>query len=307
MNTSTRLSRLFFCVLAALLALMAAPSALGTVGAMPLAALTPSGVPPTPTSTALPTATSTALPTATSTALPTATSTALPTSTPLAPSVDEADPALTKAVAPSEARIGDIVLFTITVTNRGGGPANEVVVVDPVPDYLDVIEGTSTSGAVTNEGRTVIVTIGRLGPGEEVIIRIRTRVNERWQLPGGVNSATLTTSSRGDVVSNNSGVVTLSVHPSGPGAPTAGTPTATVAPTAIPSPTRIAPTATPRRGAGGAAPRQSPNDPNQPVQQRLPSTGAGDDDLLLLPPALMLVGLLMMMVSLFFWRCRRFL
>src|SRR5262245_13091617 len=83
-----------------------------------------------------------------------------------------ADPAITKAVNVPEAHIGDEVIFTLTVTNRGTVNAADVVVTDPVPDFLDVIEATTTRGNVSSEGRTVRVVIGTVAPGEVITITI---------------------------------------------------------------------------------------------------------------------------------------
>src|SRR5262245_2864804 len=88
------------------------------------------------------------------------------------PPAGTADPAVTKAVNVPEAHIGDEVIFTLTVTNRGTVNAADVVVTDPVPDFLDVIEATTTRGNVSSEGRTVRVVIGTVAPGEVITITI---------------------------------------------------------------------------------------------------------------------------------------
>jgi len=151
---------------------------------------------------------------------------------------DLADPAITKSSSVSEAKIGDELTFTISVTNNGPGTAEDVVVTDPIPDYLDVIEATTTRGDVSSNGRTVIVTIGKVPAGDEVTIHIRVRVNERAEPPGGRNSVSLTTSSPGDDPSNNSSDVTFNII--GPATPTAlvltPTPTGTpVTPAILPT------------------------------------------------------------------------
>jgi uncharacterized repeat protein (TIGR01451 family) len=204
--------------------LMMAGASVGTTGtaAAPLMAITDTAEPPTRTPTPRPTNTSGPTNTPRPTNTPGPTATRAPSSKP-----DLADPAITKESSVSDAKIGDEITFTIRVTNNGPGTAEDIVVTDPIPDYLDVIEATTTRGDVSSNGRTVIVTIGKVPAGDEVTIRIRVRVNERAAPPGGRNSVSLTTSSPGDDPSNNSSSVSFAII--GPVTPTvpAATPTAT--------------------------------------------------------------------------------
>jgi uncharacterized repeat protein (TIGR01451 family) len=190
--------------------LMIAGASVGTAStaAAPLMALTDTAEPATRTPTSGPA----------STPRPTATPGPAPTKTPR-PKSELADPAITKSSSVSDAKIGDEITFTIRVTNSGPNTADDVVVTDPIPDYLDVIEATTTRGDVSSSGRTVIVTIGKVPAGDEVTIRIRVRVNERAEPPGGRNSVSLTTSSPGDDPSNNSSEVSFNII--GPATPTA--------------------------------------------------------------------------------------
>ena len=171
-----------------------------------------------------------------------------------------ADPVITKAVNVTEARVGDEVTFTITVTNRGTEAANDVVVTDPFPEYLDVLEATTTRGNITSNGRTVIITIGRVEETDTITIRIRTRVNALAQPPEGRNGVTLSTSNTSDDPSNNTSEVTFRI-------------VADVTPTAVPGP---APTAAPVKPA------------------QLPKTGAedtGNTTVLLAVAGLLAVGM----------------
>ena len=184
---------------------------------------------------AAPLAAITGTPTEQSTRTPTSTpGTGNPTATPTPrrnkPGIG--DPLVTKSVNVGEARIGDEVTFTIKVTNRGDDTANDIVVTDPIPDYMDVIEATTTRGNVSSSGRTVIVNVGSVAPGEEVTIRIRVRINERAQPPVGRNGVSITTSSPGDDPGNNSSEVTFGIV--GEATPTAEPRTATPLPTAAP-------------------------------------------------------------------------
>jgi uncharacterized repeat protein (TIGR01451 family) len=192
--------------------------------------------------------TGTEQPTRTPTNTPSNTPTPIgPTNTPIPKKSNPgiADPVVTKAVNVNEARVGDEVTFTITVTNRGTAAANDVVVTDPFPEYLDVLEATTTRGNITSNGRTVIITIGRVEETDTITIRIRTRVNALAQPPEGRNGVTLSTSNASDDPSNNTSTVTFKIL-------------ADATPTLVPQP----------------APNAAPAQPVQPAQ--LPNTGADD-------------------------------
>ncbi|MBN1286949.1 MAG: DUF11 domain-containing protein [Anaerolineae bacterium] len=88
------------------------------------------------------------------------------------------DPHITKAVDLASARIGDQVTFFIEVYNNGTLPVDGVVVSDPIPAILDILNVTTTRGTVNIVGNTVEVSIGTLNPGDRVSIVITTRVNQ---------------------------------------------------------------------------------------------------------------------------------
>ena len=138
-----------------------------------LALLVAAALPSTPArSDAAPLAVITGTPTEQASPTPTNTPTNPPSDTPTPtrkPETGFADPAVTKSVNVSEARVGDEIVFTIRVFNRGNLNADDVVVTDPIPDYLDVIEATATRGNVSSVGRTVIVDIGRLEDRKSVV------------------------------------------------------------------------------------------------------------------------------------------
>jgi uncharacterized repeat protein (TIGR01451 family) len=101
------------------------------------------------------------------------------------------DPALTKAVDPALASVGDLVTFTITVFNNGNVPADGVVVTDPLPDNLEYVSATSVDAAtLTPRGtvtlippRTVQVNIGTVGVNDVILITVLAQVNSQGQPP----------------------------------------------------------------------------------------------------------------------------
>ncbi len=275
----------------ALLLLGLLPGAAPRTLAADPAALTQTAQPPSPTNTLVPTTTNTPLPTATNTPLPSATiapsatavppsatavpptatavpptATAVPpTATPRAtePSAPPlpADPLITKSVSASTARVGDIVEYTLRVTNHGPGPATDVVATDALPSFLSLYFATTTRGLITTSGNTLSVQIGTVAPGEVITIRVQALVNS---VPAGssANVAEVSSSSSGNDPSNDVSDAAITVL--SPASPTAVAPSATVpAPSAtdvVPSPTAAAPSSTPPPGTPRptAPPRATP-------------------------------------------------
>jgi uncharacterized repeat protein (TIGR01451 family) len=88
------------------------------------------------------------------------------------------EPVIRKRVEPTAALPGEEVVFTIEATNEGQEALVGVVIVDEVPEYLEILEVTTTQGTVHVEGQTVWVEVGTIGPGFLVEIVIRTRVRD---------------------------------------------------------------------------------------------------------------------------------
>lgn len=139
------------------------------------------------------------------------------------------DPALTKAVDPSRAAVGDEVTFTITVTNNGNVKATGVVVTDPLPGNLDYVSAKSIDdktklprGTVALiPPRTVTVTIGDLDTTDKIVITIVTKVNSSGT-PPVQNTATLAadappTGISPDPTANNTSTVELKIGEPQPG------------------------------------------------------------------------------------------
>lgn len=253
MRTRASLANLLL-ILGALTLLLALPALPAPAVAAPLMALTETAEP------TVVTATPTSAPTATATIAPTATQTAAPTNTPT-PAAEEqiarADPAVTKRSSVSEARVGDLVTFTITVTNRGNADAHDVVVEDDLPAFLELVSASATRGGLSTTPRGARLFLGRVSPGDEVVMEVVARAIAPALPPDNRNQVTLSAASGGDNLSNNQDEAALLI--SGGAALLTPTPeAATVTPEALTA-TPEMPTAT---ADGAAAP-----------PARLPSTG----------------------------------
>jgi len=129
------------------------------------------------------------------------------------------DPAVTKSGDPATAAVGDTVTFTVIVSNAGPGDAEGVVVVDPIPAFLDIslISIAPTNPAITIgiSGNTITFGFPPLAAGDSYTITIRTIVNALGTPPGGTNTATLSTTSVDSDPDNNadSALVTIVIRP----------------------------------------------------------------------------------------------
>jgi LPXTG-site transpeptidase (sortase) family protein len=164
----------------------------------------------TQTETVTPTATQTETPTGTSTTTPTVTATATATPTGVVLIVD---PAVSKAVDPTVARIGDSVVFTLTVTNNGIVDANNVVVTDVIPSFLDIdsVVVAPAGPIIGIASQTITIDFGTVAPSALYTVTISTTVNSSAVPPGGTNTASLTTSSPDSDPGNNSESATITI------------------------------------------------------------------------------------------------
>lgn len=271
-----------------------APLALQTpVAAAPLLSLTETAEPPT--ATPEPPATATPEPVATATPEPGVVATPEPgaTSAPGATAVPEpeperprrADPAVTKRGGAGEARVGDLVNFTITVFNRGNGDATGVTVIDSLPPFLELVSAATNRGVLSTTPGSVTLRIDRLSPDMVVTLTIVTRAIAPAP-PGSANVVTLSSEGGGDDPVNNSASVPIFV--------TAGASDALPTTTAtLPAVTPEAPTTTAAQPTPIAPTATSAVLAQRPAQ--LPVTGintpGGQPALALLGVGLMILGL----------------
>jgi uncharacterized repeat protein (TIGR01451 family) len=150
--------------------------------AAPLAALTETGEPPTPTRTP------------TATARPAVRATEVPRF---------ADPAVTVSLSTDQVAVGDELLVTLAITNLGNQLAQGVIVEQSLPPYLTLVALGIERGQVVSEGSTIGCWVGDVAPGEVVLCTISVRVLD---LPAdGLiwNGAQLTSSEDSDLPDNN--------------------------------------------------------------------------------------------------------
>lgn len=240
-----------------------APLALQTpVVAAPLLSLTETAEPPTatpePPATATPEPVATAVPEPEPTATSAPIATAVPQPEPERPR--RADPAVTKRGGAGEARVGDLITFTITVFNRGNGDATGVTVVDSLPPFLELVSAATNHGVLSTTPGSVTLRIDRLSPAIVVTLTIVTRAIAPAP-PGSANVVTLSSEGGGDDPVNNSASVPIFVTadvsdalPTTTPTPPAATPEAFGSAEAAATP--VAPTAT--SAALAARPAQLP-------------------------------------------------
>jgi uncharacterized repeat protein (TIGR01451 family) len=79
---------------------------------------------------------------------------------------DTADLALTKVVDKKNAKIGENMTFTITLTNLGPSTATNVTFGDPVPDPLNLVAFACSQGTVVGQS---LCQVGSIASGATVI------------------------------------------------------------------------------------------------------------------------------------------
>ncbi len=100
-------------------------------------------------------------------------------------------------------QVGEIVTFTIYVSNDGDGTAEQVVVTDKLPPFLSLEAVTSSWGEVTMEGNTAIVTIGKLLPEDQVTIHIHAHIVSYAIPPYNVDTVVLSSDGNDQDQENN--------------------------------------------------------------------------------------------------------
>jgi uncharacterized repeat protein (TIGR01451 family) len=121
------------------------------------------------------------------------------------------DVALGKAVAPPTAVPGQVVIFTLTLSNTGSLPASGIVVTDTLPVVLSGLSFTSTL-AVTDTGHIppYVWTVQDLAAGQGCVITVSGVLT--LPLAAGVYTNTAVIAATDDLLAeNNTAVVTFTV------------------------------------------------------------------------------------------------
>ena len=124
------------------------------------------------------------------------------------------DPAVTKYGDPASARVGDTVVYTITVGNNGNVDALDVTLTDTKPAFLDIISilvSPDESFPINTTGNTFTIDFGTLAPGDIYMVTVVTKVNGLGRPPGGENTVSVQTSSLGDPIFNNNSALSLGI------------------------------------------------------------------------------------------------
>ncbi len=120
---------------------------------------------------------------------------------------EEADLVITKSVEPAVATLGDLVTYTVTVTNDGPNDTSEVQAVDPERLSADIVDVTVSQG--TFDGPTRVWTIGSLAPHQQATLIATVRID---RVGTTVNTVQITQTSTPDLdIGNNTARATLRV------------------------------------------------------------------------------------------------
>lgn len=106
--------------------------------------------------------------------------------------ITEVDLAITKDDGDITTTPGGSVTYTLNYANNGSAPADDVEIIETLPDYATFDEANSTAGWVDNGDGTFTLNIGTLDPGETGSVTFSVIVDDT--LPAGVEEILNTTS-----------------------------------------------------------------------------------------------------------------
>jgi uncharacterized repeat protein (TIGR01451 family) len=131
----------------------------------------------------------------------------------VAASGDPADLSLTKSDSPDPAAEGGALTYTILVANAGPDPATNVVVTDNLPNQLEFVSATTTSGSCQTpnpkgKGGKVACNLGTLANGGTATVTIATTAAKSGNVS---NTAAVTSDVTDPQPANNSDTETTKV------------------------------------------------------------------------------------------------
>src|SRR5262249_56273095 len=86
----------------------------------------------------------------------------------------QADLALAKTVSDATPNVGDVITYTVTLTNNGPDAATGVTIDDLLPAGLSLVSATSSVGSYN--GVTGVWTVGTLPGGGSAVLTLNARV-----------------------------------------------------------------------------------------------------------------------------------
>lgn len=170
-----------------------------------------------------------------------------------------------KTIDQAEGIPGELVGFSLHVTNRGDKRAENVVVTDDLPSYLKLHDFSTSKGTISASGNTVTANLGTVDVGEYVVVRIRAYVAADAP-ESGRNTASVTNSNGDKDPNDNSSTIIFPIR-------VMPTVTMTVVVTMLPEEVV---TATPEVIIDAPVAPTSANPPAPRPPRDLPSTGESD-------------------------------
>ena len=121
------------------------------------------------------------------------------------------DPLITKRASVERAVVGDLVQYTLEVTNPNSVDISNVVITDQLPEVVDLISTNTPQGTYSYDAatRTLTYNIGTLTAGQVLQIPILTRVNSKATAPDQFSNVAILTWDDGRTVTSNTVVVTI--------------------------------------------------------------------------------------------------
>jgi uncharacterized repeat protein (TIGR01451 family) len=123
-------------------------------------------------------------------------------------------PYISKRVEPPFALPGDTIVWSITVTNPGDEPLTNIIAEDRLPDALEILSISASSGTVTRFGQLVRLTQSVLGPHQSATVEITARVSESAPIPFIIrNLSCVLTNELSDPACSQSSVISVTSLP----------------------------------------------------------------------------------------------
>ena len=140
------------------------------------------------------------------------------------PAAAAGDLSLTKSDDQDPVNRGEILTYTIVVTNAGPDPATSTVVEDKLPGGLNFVSMATTAGTCDRQGKTVTCSLGTLALSASETVTIRARVSKRQ---GSVSNTATVESPDDTTPANNSDTEATAIRVA-PGTPSCAGKAATI-------------------------------------------------------------------------------